>query len=104
MVLAAYTMLASSHKSFPFEEGGDVVVDRDNRSTVTGLREYRSRCSVDASRAVREEVWARLATDLKPRYIDEIVTREITLDELPEHFQGYIDAAVTGRTLVRIGA
>ncbi len=54
--------------------------------------------------ARRRRVWARLATDLKPRHIDRIVTSEIALAQLPDAFQRYMDAAVTGRTVVRIGA
>jgi len=52
----------------------------------------------------RRHVWARLASDLKPRHFDDIVRREITLGELPAVFDDYIEGRVTGRTLVRIGA
>lgn len=53
-------------------------------------------------RAVRLEVWNRIATDLKPRHLDLIVTRTIDFDALPGAFQGYLDGTVTGRTVVRI--
>ena len=59
--------------------------------------------SVTTPRPMREEVWARIATDLKPRHLDEVVTREITLDNLPGSFDTYLKGQVTGRTLVRIG-
>ena len=53
-------------------------------------------------RPVRLEVWKRIATDLKPRHLDRIVTRTIAFDELPEAFAAYLDGTVTGRTIVKI--
>ncbi|WP_018990945.1 oxidoreductase [Aromatoleum toluclasticum] len=52
---------------------------------------------------IRQRVWDRLATDLKPRHL-AAVTRSITLDELPDAFDAYIKGAIKGRTVVRIGA
>jgi NADPH2:quinone reductase len=51
----------------------------------------------------RLAVWQRIATDLKPRHLERIVTRSIAFDELPQAFPGYLTGQVTGRTLVRIG-
>jgi acrylyl-CoA reductase (NADPH) len=59
--------------------------------------------SVITPRAVRLEVWKRIATDLKPRHLDRIVTRTITLEQLPDAFDAYLKGAVTGRTVVKIG-
>jgi len=56
-----------------------------------------------APRAVRMAVWARLSSDLKPRHLDQIVTRSIELAELPGAFQSYLTGSVVGRTVVRIG-
>jgi NADPH2:quinone reductase len=53
-------------------------------------------------RAVRLEVWKRIATDLKPRHLDRIVTRTIPFDDLPGAFAAYLDGSVTGRTVVKI--
>jgi len=53
-------------------------------------------------RALRVDVWKRIATDLKPRHLDKIVTRTISFNELPGAFQAYLDGGVTGRTVVRI--
>ncbi len=53
-------------------------------------------------RAVRLAVWSRIATDLKPRHLDRIVTRTISFDELPGAFPAYVEGGVTGRTVVRI--
>ncbi len=50
----------------------------------------------------RLTVWKRIATDLKPRHLERIVTRTIGFDELPGAFPAYIDGRVTGRTVVRI--
>jgi acrylyl-CoA reductase (NADPH) len=47
-------------------------------------------------------VWRRIATDLRPRHLDRIVTRTIGFDELPAAFPAYIDGRVTGRTVVRV--
>ena len=58
------------------------------------------------SSATRREwrlaVWQRIATDLKPRHLARIVTRNIGFEELPGAFPGYLDGRVTGRTVVRI--
>ena len=54
-------------------------------------------------RALRLAVWSRIATDLKPRHLDRIVTRTISFDELPGAFPAYVEGGITGRTVVRIG-
>ena len=58
--------------------------------------------SVTITLALRQAVWERIGTDLKPRYLDRIVTREVTLEELPSVFKGHLSGEVTGRTVVRI--
>lgn len=60
--------------------------------------------SVTISGEVRERAWARIATDLRPRHFDLIVTREVTLDGLAEILPAYIEGEVTGRTVVKIAA
>jgi NADPH2:quinone reductase len=55
-------------------------------------------------RDTRLVVWGRIATDLKPRHLDRIVTRTIAFDDLPGAFDAYLQGSVTGRTVVRIGA
>ena len=54
-------------------------------------------------RDMRLIVWNRIATDLKPRHLDTIVTQTIDFDALPAAFQSYLDGTVTGRTVVKIG-
>jgi NADPH2:quinone reductase len=58
--------------------------------------------SVYTPRPLRLQVWQRLATDLKPRHLDSIVTSTIDFDQLPQAFDAYLKASVTGRTVVRI--
>jgi len=54
-------------------------------------------------RPMRLVVWNRIATDLKPRHLDQIVTQTIDFDALPAAFKSYMDGTVTGRTVVKIG-
>jgi acrylyl-CoA reductase (NADPH) len=56
-----------------------------------------------APRDIRMAVWSRLSSDLKPRHLDRIVTRNIGLAELPGAFESYLKGSVIGRTVVRIG-
>ena len=58
--------------------------------------------SAGTARDIRDEVWRRLATDWKPDTLDAICTREASLDELPEVFDGMLAGGALGRTLVRI--
>jgi acrylyl-CoA reductase (NADPH) len=58
--------------------------------------------AVDTPRDARLSVWHRLATDLKPRHLDKIVTSEVELANVADSMQDWIDGAVTGRRLVRI--
>jgi acrylyl-CoA reductase (NADPH) len=52
---------------------------------------------------MRQRVWERLASDLKPRHLEQL-TRTINFDELPHAFDDFIRGRATGRTVVRIGA
>jgi acrylyl-CoA reductase (NADPH) len=53
-------------------------------------------------RDVRLAIWKRLATDLKPRHLDKLVTRTIPFAELPSAFDGYVKGQIQGRTVVKI--
>jgi acrylyl-CoA reductase (NADPH) len=59
--------------------------------------------SVSTPRATRLAVWGRLASDLAPRHLARIVTREIPFDLLASSFQDYVSGRVIGRTVVRVG-
>lgn len=54
-------------------------------------------------RELRLKVWERIASDLKPRHLDLVVTRTIPFQELPSAFADYLTGKVTGRTVVKIG-
>lgn len=53
-------------------------------------------------REVRVAIWKRLATDLKPRHLDRIVTQTIAFDELPDAFDAFVKGRIMGRTVVKI--
>jgi putative YhdH/YhfP family quinone oxidoreductase len=51
--------------------------------------------------AIRSKVWRRLATDLKPRHLDEIAYT-IGLEELPQQFEKLIKGQGRGRAVVAL--
>ncbi|MFT5062705.1 MAG: acrylyl-CoA reductase (NADPH) [Gammaproteobacteria bacterium] len=51
---------------------------------------------------LRLRVWERLASDLKPTCFEQMIQREISLDQLTEITPKYISGEITGRTLVKI--
>ena len=59
--------------------------------------------SVECPRDWREAIWEKLAGDWKPRCLDQIVTRSVSLEELPEACADLDAGSVTGRTLVKVG-
>nr|VFK30119.1 MAG: NADPH2:quinone reductase [Candidatus Kentron sp. MB] len=59
--------------------------------------------SVEIPKEERERIWQRVASDLKPQHLGDIVTRTVSLDELPNLFHDYLDARIIGRTIVAIG-
>jgi acrylyl-CoA reductase (NADPH) len=58
--------------------------------------------SAAQKRPTRLTVWNRIATDLKPRHLDQIVTESIPFERLPAAFDAYLKGTVTGRTVVKI--
>lgn len=58
--------------------------------------------NMSVPRELKIELWNRLASDLKPRHLEEIVTREVSLLELPQAFDAFIAGEITGRTVVKI--
>jgi len=50
----------------------------------------------------RIRVWRRMAGDLKPAALDELCTREVTLDDLPEVLAAFLLGQHMGRTIVRM--
>ena len=55
-------------------------------------------------RQLRLHIWKRLATDMRPRYLEKIVSRTVTLDTMGPVFNDLIAGTVTGRAVVKIGA
>ena len=53
--------------------------------------------------ARRRDIWARLATDLRPRNLGEGIT-EVTLDTLETALDGIVAGSARGRWVVRVGA
>jgi acrylyl-CoA reductase (NADPH) len=51
---------------------------------------------------VRREVWTRLAGDLRPKGLEEQITREISLDELDPFLDEVLAGKARGRTVVRV--
>ncbi len=49
---------------------------------------------------LRRQVWERLSSDLKPALLDRIITREVTLQQLPEVFELILGGESLGRTVV----
>lgn len=58
--------------------------------------------SAGTPRAQREAVWERLSGAWRPAALEAIATREISLDELPGVFAGYLAGQSFGRTVVRV--
>ena len=58
--------------------------------------------SMATPRELRLVIWERIATDLRPKNLEDIVAREISFDELPDAFRPLLDGKQTGRTIVKI--
>jgi len=55
------------------------------------------------SQALREEVWRRLATDLRPPLLREMA-QTLPFERLPSAFEQFIESRVRGRVVVDLGA
>jgi len=60
--------------------------------------------SVQCEIGRRRDVWARLASDLRPRGLDGIASAQIGLSEVPAAMDRLLAGEADGRTLVAIGA
>jgi len=52
--------------------------------------------------ALRHQLWARMATDLRPDHLDRM-TSTIGFDELPQAFNALLNGTVRGRLVVNLG-
>ena len=59
--------------------------------------------SVNCPMPLRQEVWRRLATDMRPVHLDEI-TKTVPFDQLPTVFGAFIESKMTGRIVVDMAA
>ncbi|MEM6513059.1 MAG: oxidoreductase [Pseudomonadota bacterium] len=59
--------------------------------------------SVDTPSDLRQAVWRRIASDLRPQNLDRIGHRTVEFDDLPGCFDAYLEGQVIGRVIVRIG-
>jgi acrylyl-CoA reductase (NADPH) len=50
----------------------------------------------------RMAIWARLATDLRPPHLDDVISREVSLDEAPEVLDRIVRGGTQGRTVIRV--
>ncbi len=58
--------------------------------------------SVNCAQPLREQLWQRLASDLKPRGLTESIGYEIDLEELPGVLALILKGGVRGRAIVRL--
>lgn len=52
--------------------------------------------------ALRQQLWARMATDLRPDHLDQM-TSTIGFDQLSQAFNALLNATVRGRLVVDLG-
>ena len=58
--------------------------------------------SAGTARDIRDQLWALMADTWKPDALDQIATREVSLDELPQVFDSMLAGRSLGRTVVRL--
>jgi acrylyl-CoA reductase (NADPH) len=58
--------------------------------------------SAGTARDIRGRVWEKLAGEWKPRHLEQICTRQIGLEQLPEVFDSMLAGGSFGRTVVKI--
>ncbi|MCG8463523.1 MAG: YhdH/YhfP family quinone oxidoreductase [Xanthomonadales bacterium] len=52
---------------------------------------------------IRSNLWTKLANEWKPRHLEQLMTREATMEELPEIFEHMLKGGSLGRTVVKMG-
>ena len=58
--------------------------------------------SVNCPMETRLKIWNRLATDFKPKNLEELIQQEVTLDQLPEVLPTLLKGQARGRILVKL--
>jgi putative YhdH/YhfP family quinone oxidoreductase len=50
----------------------------------------------------RAEIWRRLATDLRPPHLEDLIAEEVTLEQTPDALAAILRGAIDGRVVVRL--
>lgn len=58
--------------------------------------------SVDCPMPLRQRIWQRLATDLRPKHLHQIATRTVSLEGLLPVFESMLAGTHRGRTAVKV--
>jgi acrylyl-CoA reductase (NADPH) len=58
--------------------------------------------SVDCPMDIRQALWQRMASDLKPDHLTDGIVNEVTLDELTPVLSAILKGERTGRTIVKM--
>lgn len=58
--------------------------------------------SVNCPMETRVKIWNRLATDFKPKNLEELIQQEVTLDQLPDVLPTLLKGQARGRILVKL--
>ncbi len=58
--------------------------------------------SVQCPMALRQHIWHRLGSDLKPKRLHDRIVREVALDELPGVLEAILQGRNRGRTIVKL--
>jgi len=58
--------------------------------------------SVHCPMETRKQIWDRMAADLKPEHLVDLINKEITLEELPKTLPTILKGQVRGRIIVRL--
>ncbi|PAE10162.1 oxidoreductase [Niallia circulans] len=56
--------------------------------------------SVYCPMGIRQKLWERIATDLKPKNLSSFVYKEVSLQQLPEELPKILEGGITGRMIV----
>lgn len=51
---------------------------------------------------IRQKLWERIATDLKPKNLSSFVYKEVSLQQLPEELPKILEGGITGRMIVAV--
>lgn len=58
--------------------------------------------SVECPKEMRLAIWQRIATDMKPQQLSQLIDHEVSLEDLPETFDKILAGKMVGRTIVKI--